>query len=102
MHAGLHGILQLAEEGKASRQELDELESYYTGEEWKQDFAADEAGLLPKDLKRGVLLEDGIWNVLEQYKEQPAGKCRSWSEGDPILEEYHDLEWCKINHDDNF
>ena len=28
--------------------------------------------------------------------------CRSWSEGDPILEEYHDHEWCKISHDDDF
>ena len=28
--------------------------------------------------------------------------CRAWSEGDPILEEYHDHEWCKINHDDDF
>jgi len=29
-------------------------------------------------------------------------ECRAWSEGDPILEEYHDHEWCKINHDDDF
>ena len=29
-------------------------------------------------------------------------ECRAWSEGDPILEAYHDHEWCKINHDDNF
>lgn len=29
-------------------------------------------------------------------------ECRAWSEGDPILEEYHDREWCKINHDDDF
>ena len=29
-------------------------------------------------------------------------KCRKWAEGDPILEEYHDHEWCKINHDDDF
>ena len=28
--------------------------------------------------------------------------CRAWSEGDPLLEKYHDHEWCKINHDDNF
>lgn len=28
--------------------------------------------------------------------------CRAWSEGDPILEEYHDHEWCKVNHDDRF
>ncbi len=29
-------------------------------------------------------------------------ECRLWSEGDPILEEYHDHEWCKPNHDDRF
>ena len=40
------------------------LSDYYSSKEWKQDFADDEAGLLPKDLKRGVLSEDGIWNVL--------------------------------------
>ena len=28
--------------------------------------------------------------------------CRAWFEGDPILEEYHDHEWCKPNHDDRF
>ena len=40
------------------------LAEYYASDEWKQDFADDEAGLLPKDLKRGVLSEDGIWNLL--------------------------------------
>lgn len=29
-------------------------------------------------------------------------ECRAWSEGDPILEDYHDHEWCKVNHDDDF
>ena len=29
-------------------------------------------------------------------------ECRAWSEGDPILEEYHDREWCRIRHDDDF
>ncbi|MBQ7256262.1 MAG: DNA-3-methyladenine glycosylase I [Abditibacteriota bacterium] len=28
--------------------------------------------------------------------------CRNWAEGDPLLEKYHDLEWCKINHNDNY
>lgn len=28
--------------------------------------------------------------------------CRGWYEGDPILERYHDHEWCKENHDDRF
>ena len=40
------------------------LSRYYGSDEWRQDFADDEAGLLPKDLKRGVLSEDGIWNLL--------------------------------------
>ena len=31
-----------------------------------------------------------------------SSQCRIWSEGDPILEEYHDHEWCKISHDDDF
>ncbi|MBR0393094.1 MAG: DNA-3-methyladenine glycosylase I [Oscillospiraceae bacterium] len=29
-------------------------------------------------------------------------QCRAWYEGDPVLEEYHDREWCKVNHDDRF
>ncbi len=41
-----------------------ELEKYYGSDDWKQDFADDEQGLLPQELKRGVLSEDGIWNVL--------------------------------------
>jgi hypothetical protein len=44
------------------------LESYYTSPAWLSDFEADEAGLLPPDLKRGVLSEDGIYNLLEEYK----------------------------------
>jgi len=47
-----------------AQEALRELETYYGSDDWKQDFADDEAGLLPKDLKRGVLSEDGIWNVL--------------------------------------
>lgn len=46
---------------------LRELENYYGSDEWKQDFADDEAGKLPKQLKRGVLSEDGIYNLLERY-----------------------------------
>ncbi len=46
-----------------------ELESYYDSAEWKKDFADDEAGLLPKRLNRGVLSEDGIYNLSEECKE---------------------------------
>jgi len=48
---------------------IGELEAYYTSGEWKRDFVDDEAGLLPKKLPRGVLSEDGIYNLLEEYRE---------------------------------
>ena len=45
------------------------LNEYYGSNEWHQDYADDEAGNLPKDLKRGVLSEDGIWNLLSDCRE---------------------------------
>lgn len=62
----LSSALDKYEEAKA---DIAALASYYGSDDWKQDFADDEAGRLPKDLKRGVLSEDGIWNLLEEYRE---------------------------------
>ena len=45
------------------------LEEYYGSDLWKQDLADDEAGRLPADLKRGVLSEDGIWNLLTDARD---------------------------------
>ena len=51
------------------QKDLSVLNEYYGSEEWKQDFADDEEGLLPVDLKRGVLSEDGLWNLLTDARE---------------------------------
>ena len=59
---------QVLEDFAALQPDIAELEAYYTSPQWRKDFEADEAGKLPKDLKRGVLSEDGVWNVLEDYK----------------------------------
>ena len=59
---------------KVVKDDIVELSKYYGSESWKKDFAADEAGLLPQDLKRGVLSEDGIWNLLADYKEHIDGR----------------------------
>ena len=48
---------------------LSELKAYYASEDWLRDYADDEAGKLPKDLKRGVLSEDGIWNMISDCHE---------------------------------
>ena len=43
------------------------LEEYLGGDDWRADFAADEAGLLPPELPRGVLSQDGLYDLLEEH-----------------------------------
>ena len=43
--------------------DIAKLKTYYD-----KDFEADEAGKLPKDLKRGVLSEDGLYDLLSDYQ----------------------------------
>lgn len=57
---------------EAVREDIRQLDGYLGSDDWKADLAADEAGLLPADLKRGVLSEDGIWNVLAACREMDA------------------------------
>ena len=49
--------------------EIKKLEAYYSSQQWKDDYAMDETGGFPEELKRGVLSQDGIWNMLERNKE---------------------------------
>ena len=44
--------------------DIDRLTDYLESGAWREDFEADEAGLVPADLKRGVLSEDGLYNLL--------------------------------------
>ena len=53
----------------AAQDSIKALNDYYSSKEWRQDFEDDEAGLLPDGLKRGVLSEDGIWNLLSDCQE---------------------------------
>lgn len=48
---------------------LNELKEYYESSLWKKDFEDDGAGRLPKDLKRGVLSEDAVYDLLDNIKE---------------------------------
>lgn len=45
-----------------------ELSAYYESDLWMEDYEADEAGELPADMKRGVLSEDGLYNLLTEYE----------------------------------
>ena len=45
---------------------LQSLTQYYDGGLWLKDYELDEQGLLPPTLKRGVLSQDGVYDLLEQ------------------------------------
>ena len=64
----LRALNDALDEYEAVQEALHELDSYYGSNTWKQDFSDDEQGRLPKNLKRGILSEDAIWNVLEDYR----------------------------------
>jgi hypothetical protein len=51
------------------QESISALDEYYSSDDWKQDYADDEAGLLPPNLRRGVLSEDAVWNLLSDIKE---------------------------------
>ena len=46
------------------------LIEYYDSDLWMQDYQMDERGELPQDLKRGVLSEDGIYNLLTELEQE--------------------------------
>ena len=50
------------------QQAIAALDEYYGSDLWRQDLADDEAGLLPENLKRGVLSQDAIWNLLTDVR----------------------------------
>ena len=46
--------------------EIDELNTYYMDGAWREDYEADEKGKIPKDLKRGVISQDTLFDLLEE------------------------------------
>ena len=49
------------------RDSVAELEEYQSSGLWLEDFEADEAGALPEGTRRGVLSEDGLYDLLRDY-----------------------------------
>ena len=57
------------EKYRALQPKIEELDLYYGSKEWFRDLKEDEEGKLPADLKRGVLSEDGIFEMLIENRE---------------------------------
>lgn len=49
--------------------EIEMLEKYLDSKQWMADFEADEAGKLPEDMPRGVLSEDGLYDLLSRVED---------------------------------
>ena len=49
---------------KKMKKKLNRLISYYENGKWLKDYQLDEQNKLPKNLKRGILSQDGIYNFL--------------------------------------
>ena len=41
------------------------LREYMESGQWKKDFESDEAGQIPAEVKRGILSEDGLYDLLQ-------------------------------------
>ncbi len=49
---------------EAVQKEYKKLSDYYGSVRWMDDYEAGEAGKLPADLKRGVLSEDAVYDLI--------------------------------------
>ena len=56
-------------EYEAAQKQYKKLSDYYGSAQWMRDYEADEAGKLPRDLKRGVLSEDAVYDLIIENRE---------------------------------
>ena len=52
----------------ALQKKISKLAHYYESGLWLQDYERDEEGMLPQDLKRGVLAQDTLYELLGRFK----------------------------------
>ena len=60
----VHALDRALDDYETVKVDIDRLTDYLETGAWREDFEADEAGMIPKELKRGVLSEDGLYNLL--------------------------------------
>ena len=67
---------------KELRQKVAILTEYMDGGQWLKDYEADERGELPADLKRGVLSQDALYNLICEIEamEMPEGRTKEGAE----------------------
>ncbi|MCI8442153.1 MAG: DUF4298 domain-containing protein [Provencibacterium sp.] len=64
--AALASLSEALEKYEAVKSSLAALQEYYSGPIWRRDFEDDSKGLIPKELPRGVLSEDALYDLLTE------------------------------------
>lgn len=70
------GILRNAPEelrSPSAKEAVQTLSDYYGNGDWLRDYTMDEQGLLPPERKRGVLSQDGLYDLFSEINEITAG-----------------------------
>lgn len=60
---------KLLEKWEQNQQDFNDLMNYYTGEERGKDLEDDRLKIIPQDLPRGVLSEDGVFDTYGNRKD---------------------------------
>ena len=61
----VHNAPELLKDETVSKM-LEVLTDYYANGQWMRDYEADEKGEIPRNLKRGVLSEDAVYDLLSE------------------------------------
>jgi len=67
--AAVDRLAEAFEAYEAVQKDFAKLSDYYGSARWIGDFEADEAGKLPAGLKRGVLSEDAVYDLITDNHE---------------------------------
>ena len=67
--AAIKALSNAMDRYEAIQPSLRKLSDYYGSTRWMKDFEDDEAGKLPEGLKRGVLSEDAVYDLLTDHHE---------------------------------
>ena len=62
--AAIEKLSEALSEYESVQDRFDALLDYFGNGQWRDDFEADEEGLLPDGLKRGVLSEDAVYDLI--------------------------------------
>lgn len=68
LDAAMKALADALEKYEQEQDHIEQLSAYYESSEWLRDFEDDEAGLIPEEIDRGALSEDGIYDLLMDQK----------------------------------